>query len=415
MIETTVCRSLESRLGLRALAGAPLLAVALALTLFAAPVARAQTFRVLHAFTGYPDGGQPSNLTVDSAGNLYGPAACCGSIYGTIYEMQRFGSDWAFDLLYTFHGDDGRGPDAVAFGPDGVLYGTTHNGGQNNLDNGTVFSLEPASATCRTFICLWTGSLLYSFGDPPDAGGPMGNLTFDQAGDIYGTAATGPDGAGSVYELTRSGSGWSEKVIYGFQDEQYTYSGVIFDGAGNLYGTTTLGSGIVFQLVPTNGSWRENVLYYLRGNDGSTPLAGLIFDRGGSLYGTTSAGGVGNGGTVFRLSPLSGGWTFTTIYSFAGKPSCGPAADLVMDAAGSLYGTTMCDGAHGHGSAFRLTPSGGSWTFTSLHDFCEGGPPCSDGYSPSGRLALDSAGNVYGTSLLGGDYYNGVLWEITPQ
>ncbi len=113
--------------------------------------------------------------------------------------------------------------------------------------------------------------------------------------------------------------------------------------------------------------------------------------------------------------PSHGGWTFTTIYSFVGSPSCGPIADLILDAAGNLYGTSVCDGAYGEGSAFKLTPSGGTWTYSSLHDFCADGlPTCSDGYRPSGRLALDTAGNIYGTSLVGGPFENGVVWEITP-
>ena len=330
--------------------------------------------------------------------------------------MERLGSFWLTKPLYDFKGgNDASLPGVgVVFGPDGLLYGTTYQGGTYN--NGTVFSLGPAPGICGAPFCPRTETVLYSFGYAPGVAGPTGEVTFDQAGNIYGTAQNGPHGAGGVYELTRSGNDWVEQVIYGFTGGD-TFSGVIFDGAGNLYGTTTLGTGIVFQLVPSNGSWIENILYYLRGQgDGSAPHGGLIFDRAGNLYGTTTSSGVGNGGTVFELSPANGSWTFTTIYSFVGTSSCGPNAALAMDAAGSLYGTTVCDGAYGKGSAFKLTRSDSTWTYTTLHDFCSDGFYCSDGFWPNGKLVLDPAGNIYGTSLAGGSGPAGVgvVWEITP-
>ena len=358
-----------------------------------APAVNAQTFTVLHNFTGGLDGGLPHDITIDADGNLYGSAECCGLIFGTVYNRQRFGTSWVFNPLYIFHGYDGDNPLAAkVFGPDGVLYSTADSGGQDS--NGLVFSLGSASASCRAFVCIRTETVLYNFGYAPDAAGPTGTLTFDQAGNIYGTALAGPNGAGSVYELARSGNGWTEQVLYGFRGEQFPYGGVIFDDAGNLYGTTSAGEGsggMVFQLLPGNRGWTEDTLHtFSAQDDGYDPRGGLIFDLAGNLYGTTYSGGVGNGGTIFELGPSHGGWTFTTIYSFVGSPSCGPAADLILDAAGNLYGTTVCDGAYGEGSAFKLTPSGGTWTYTSLHEFCANGyPTCSDGYWPSGRLALD--------------------------
>jgi uncharacterized repeat protein (TIGR03803 family) len=426
MADTRQRHSLKSCLGVRKETGTMLLAIVFVLTIVASPPVQAQTFQTLHNFTGGLDGGEPLGVTVDAAGNLYGPTFCCGSLYGTVYEMQRFGASWVLNSLYIFKGGtDGRLPQSsVVFGSDGLLYGSTSNGGTD--DNGTVFNLGPAGGVCRTALCPRTKTVLYNFGFLPDAAGPAGDLTFDQAGNIYGTAGDGPENGGSVYELMRSGDGWIESVLYGFPqiDGQPASpnGGVIFDNAGNLYGTTRFGGshneGTVFQLVPGNSGWTENTLYNFQGgSDGDQPWGGLIFDPAGNLYGTTYDGGDGGGGTVFELTPSNGGWTFTTLYSFVGSAQCGSTADLVMDASGSLYGGTNCDGAYGEGNAFRLTPSGGTWTYTSLHDFCASGFPfCEDGYWLAGKFALDPAGNIYGTTFAGGPGLlpSGVLWEITP-
>ncbi len=128
----------------------------------------------------------------------------------------------------------------------------------------------------------------------------------------------------------------------------------------------------------------------------------------GNLYGTTTTGGVNGGGTVFEISPSDGGWTFQTIYSFSG--SGGPYDDLVIDSAGNLYGTTYLDGRYGWGNVFKLVPSSGGWTYSSLHDFTGG----SDGASPRCRLVFDSSGNLYGTTSIGGTGGYGVVFEITP-
>lgn len=432
MSDTRQRHSLKSCLGVRTETGTLLLAIVFVLTIVASPLAQAQTFEVIHTFAGHLDGGFPLDLTMDADGNLYGPGFCCGLNFGTVYELQRAGTGWIVNSLFVFDGNDGTYPEGgVAFGPDGLLYGTTENGGTDN--NGIVFSLKPSAGVCRGFFCPRTETVLYNFGYSPDAAGPTGDLAFDQAGNIYGVASDGPYTEGAVYELMRSGENWTESVIYGFgqknQDGTDPFGGVIFDGAGNLYGTTVTGGsynqGTVFQLVPSGSGWKENILYsFPGGSGGAQPFGGLIFDHAGNLYGTTIAGGDQNAGTVFELTPSGGGWTLTTIYAFVSTTACqdqngrgGPFASLVMDAAGSLYGTTLCDGAYGLGSAFRLSRSGGTWTYTDLHDFCAAGrSSCGDGYFPGGRLALDPAGNVYGTSMYGGrrDGGVGVAWEITP-
>jgi uncharacterized repeat protein (TIGR03803 family) len=134
----------------------------------------------------------------------------------------------------------------------------------------------------------------------------------------------------------------------------------------------------------------------------------LISDNAGNLYGATTVGGSGGGGTVFELTPSNGQWTLSVLYSFTG--SAGPSNSLVLDMAGNLYGTTVEDGTYGAGTVFELTPSGGSWTYTDLHDFTGG----SDGSDPFGGVTLDANGNIYGTTEAGGANGDGIVFEITP-
>jgi uncharacterized repeat protein (TIGR03803 family) len=196
---------------------------------------------------------------------------------------------------------------------------------------------------------------------------------------------------GIIYQLNSS-SGWEEVVLY--HPYGYPGSGLTMDHAGNLYGTTFNGgkdlSGSVYKLTPSGSNWIETDLYdFTNGSDGSFPQAGVILDAAGNLYGATSAGGTGQGGVVFKLTDSNGNWTDSTLYSLTGPHNgrlvVGPIGNLVMDAAGNLYGTTLADGAHGYGAVFKLTPSNGSWTYTSLHDFTNG----SDGGYPYSTLVLD--------------------------
>ena len=161
-------------------------------------------------------------------------------------------------------------------------------------------------------------------------------------------------------------------------------------------------------MTPSGSGWIENTLYTFHNlSDGAFPQSGLIFDQSGNLYGTTSAWATCTGGTVFKLVPSIGDWTLTTLHSFTG--CVGPEASLVMDAAGDLYGTTFSDGAYG-GNVFKLTFYNGGWTYTSLHDFTGG----SDGGVPLSNVIFDANGNLYGTASRGGAYGYGVVWQITP-
>jgi uncharacterized repeat protein (TIGR03803 family) len=278
-------------------------------------------------------------------------------------------------------------------------------------------------AACNAALCYGTETVLYRFSGGSDGAGPSaegGYPIFDQAGNLYSvTLLGGAYGAGTVFELVQFQGGWTESVVHSFNgnDGYFPNATLIFDNAGNLYSTTLLGGvygqGTVFQLTPKGSGWTENVLYSFQGgNDGVHPYPAPIFDQSGNLYGGTAAGGQGDGGTVFKLMPSGGGWTYTLVHSFTGTGGdCGPLG-LIMDGAGNLYGFTGGEGAYNLGTVFKLTPSGGSWTYTSLHDFTGG----SDGADPHG-LIFDENGNLYGTTYLGGSQNCsggcGVVFEIT--
>ncbi len=219
------------------------------------------------------------------------------------------------------------------------------------------------------------------------------------------------NGCGTVYRLTLSGGHWTKDVLYNFTGGADGYAptaGVILDNSGNLYGTTAYGGGVcippyvgcgtVFELSPSPSGWTETVLHGFQGNDGMLPTAGLAMDNQGNLYGTTE--GVPGFGdqTIFRLS-ASG--AFEVLQSFGNYPQV-YAGFLVVDPSGNVYGATA-NGGSGSGTVFKLTSSGGRWTFTTLHEFTDG----EDGGHPT-EIVLDGNGNIYGVT------YSGVVFEITP-
>ena len=409
----------------------PLPAFALAmlgmLTLLAPAPALAQTFNVLYTFTGGVDGQSPNGVTVAGPGLLYGTTSIGGTHnYGTVFKLAQRGSGWTLNPLYEFPNgsDGGQALAGVTVGPNGALYGTTSQGGSEN--GGTVFELQPPATACNTAICYWNETVLHSFpavlndGDQPQ----HGNLTLDQAGNMYGTTIFGGTyDRGMVFELSPSGGEWTESVPHSFQpngaDGYEPEFGLILDPAGNLYGTTSAGGtaegGTVFELSPSGGTWTENILYNFPSDSGilANPTT-LIMDQSGNLYGSDSNTAEGNG-SVFELTRSGGGWIFSTLYSFA-RYSCIPQP-LAMDTAGNLYGACALYGRYDVGWVFELTNSGGSWTLTDLYDFIGH----SDGRYPYGPVVLDSSGNLYGTTQSGGNLSDcppnsgcGVVWEITP-
>ena len=391
--------------------------------------ATAQTFTVIHTFTGGADGANPqAGLRIDAAGNFYGTTQRGGIGYGTVFKLAQRNSQWIFTPLYQFAGGfDGSQPNSrVTIASDGILYGTTAGGGYGGGCGGcgTVFSLQPPANPCLNALCSWTKTTIYRFlGYPNDGQSPQGDLAFDQAGGLYGTTFEGgSSNYGTVYKLAQSGGIWSEDILQSFMGDglgAYPLSGVILDSSGNVYGTdlTTSGnSGQVFELTSSGSGWSLHELYRFQGgNDGGFSQAGLIFDRSGNLYGATSTAGAGGSGTAYELVHSNGGWNFSLLYSFVGSPRGGPIAPLIMDSAGNLYGTTLFDGAYGYGSVFKLTPHSGGYLYTSLHDFTGE----RDGSTPYSTLVFDGNGKLYGTTSQGGSGVTcvsgcGVVFEITP-
>ncbi|MGA7221041.1 MAG: choice-of-anchor tandem repeat GloVer-containing protein [Candidatus Sulfotelmatobacter sp.] len=399
----------------------------------------AQTETVLHSFAG-TDGISPVvSVVFDSAGNLYGVASQGGgSNNGTVFELTPNKNKWTEKTLLSFNGGAGGAMPlgGLIFDSAGNLYGTTKLGGANGV--GTAFELIKSKSGA------WSETVLHSFGSGKDGQYAVGNLNFDGAGNLYGSTQGGgaysnatETSGGTVFKLApKKGGGWTETVLHSFgnaKDGNSPRSNVILDKEGNLYGTTNAGgaygSGTVYELSPkSGGGWTEKVLYSFDSkyavngdNNGYKPVAGLTLDTSGNLYGTTAYGGYYGGGVAYELSPKSGGsWTETVIYAFdflnASEVGSTLYSGLVLDKEGNLYGTTLLggDGTYfGNGTAFELKPptkSGGTWSLDTLYVF-----QASDGTQPgTGYVTLDSDGSVYGGTQAGGANLDGVVFKITP-
>jgi uncharacterized repeat protein (TIGR03803 family) len=363
---------------------------------------------VLYDFKGGADGWYPfAGLIADGAGNLYGTTkfggtGTCDNGCGTVFKLAPNGTE---TVLYSFKGGtDGAEPEAgLITDSAGNFYSTTFAGGAEGL--GTVFKLTPAGEE----------TVLYSFKGGTDGSNPQAVLLADSAGNLYGTTEQGGKRKdGTVFKLAPNGT---ETVLYSFKgglnDGAYPLAGVIADGAGNLYGTTSgikRGEQTAFKLAP-NG--KETVLHVFPRNnkDGDHPLAGLIADNAGNLYGTTEYGVKtgecpGGCGTVFKITPTG---KETVIYAFNGKKDGShPVAGMIADGAGNLYGTTYEGGNGDWGTVFKLAPNG---TLTVLYSFPLGG----NGENPEGGLIADSAGNLFGTTIGGGFNDQGIVFEIPAE
>ena len=434
------------RSSLRSAAAGLALAIMFVLTIGATRAVQAQTYQVIHNFMGGVDGAEPTfGLTIDATGTLYGTTFEGDAGTGTAYKLAYKSTGWALTPLYVFTvNNNGVIPySTLVIGRDGKLYGTTGFGGINgpcvaygHTGCGTVYTLQIPITFCHTTYCPWTETPLYKFSGYSDGSNPYGaTLVFDAAGNLYGTTFAGGGGScavgcGVVFKLTPSGGGtWTESTVYTFMgggDGASPWAGITLDQAGNLYGTTSAGgaygNGTIYELSPSGSGWTEKTLHSFQTlQDGGSPYAGLIFDHSGNLYGATQYGGSGGGGTVFELTPSGGSWTYAVLYNFIGSGggrAKGPVANLVMDTGGNLYGTTAGDGTYRFGSVFKLTNGTGGWTYTSLHDFTDG----LDGGSPRSNLVFDAAGNIYGTASTGGTGNPvtcvgncGVVWQITAH
>jgi len=402
--------------GIRSLAASAAVALAVVLvpvvvTTHLASAQNFKSFKVLHSFTGTPDGSSPgASLLRDTAGNLYstttkgGSSNYCNGGCGTVFKVDSSGKE---TVLYSFTGaPDGKFPLAsLVRDAAGNLYGITVNGGSFS-DYGTVFKVD--SSGKETVLHRFTGA--------PDGQNPYGFLFRDAAGNLYGTTTFGGDGncnidyspgCGTVFKVDSTGK---ETVLYSFQggeDGAYPAEGLVQDQAGNFYSTTNGGGGgscaggcgTVFKLSKTG---KETVLHRFTGtpNDGEYATGGVILDAAGNLYGTTSYGGAYNDGTVYKVSKTG---KETVLYSFTGGNDGGQPlmVMLVRDAAGNLYGTTDAF----LGNVFKLDTSR---TLTVLHAFTGRG----DGSDPYAGVVLDKKGNLYGTALDGASGNNGTVFKL---
>jgi uncharacterized repeat protein (TIGR03803 family) len=372
--------------------GALILAALFVLLDLGAQNAAAQTETVLHSFTGSPDGAGPSGGTpvMDKEGNLYG-TTLYGGVYnnlGTVWKLTPSGTE---TVLWSFgNGADGASPAGVVMDKNGNLFGTTGAGGAYNL--GTVFELTPSG----------TETVLWSFGNGTDGSEPAAPPVLDKEDNIYGTTYEGGiRNDGTVFELTPSGT---ETILWSFLGngtDQGHPTGLMLAKNGDLYGTNGGLNGEqkqYGQVWEVMGQEEEKDLYSFvpppSGEDGDYPDANVAIDGEGNLYGTCHFEGAYGHGTVFKLTPSG---TETILHAFKDKKDGSePYSNTLMDKKGNLFSVTAFGGLYKGGTVWRMTPSGKEMVF---HAFANDGK---DGYWPLTGVVLDKEGNIYGTTFYGG-------------
>jgi uncharacterized repeat protein (TIGR03803 family) len=342
----------------------------------------------------------------------------CAAVFGFLATASPAFAAGSEQTLYNFcnHGDNCAGifpSGGLIFDTAGNLYSTTSQGGTSN--EGTVFELMPNGG-------VWTEQTLYNFcsaANCADGSSPYGGVIFDTAGNLYGTTlGGGAYGQGTVFELVNNNGTWTEKVLHSFtggDDGGAPDAGLVIDAGGNLYGTTFSGgayhSGTVFELIPNNGTWTEKALHWFKA--GAKPDCALVLDRSGNIYGTTADGGIYGYGSVFELIPANGHWIEKVIHSFNINSKGGYAlfSGVILDSSGNLYGTTSRGGAFNGGTAFELTPGNGSWTLRILVAF----KPIQSAPVELSGLILGKSGNLYGTTRFGGAHFYGSVFKLIPN
>ena len=393
-------------------------------------VSRTLSAQIVFTFPMDGSGGSipTGGLISDAAGNLYGTTGSGGAHQlGTVYKLSLANGNWTEELLYSFKGGaaDGSDPEsALLLAATGDLYGTTAAGGSSN--NGTVFKLSPDGTGG------WTETVLHSF-NGKDGGLPiLAPLVADARGNLYGVTQgycyRGTCANGTVFELSLRPTGnWSFKVLHSFGHIGLPDAGVILDKAGNLYGSTVFGGplncasnavgcGTIYKLSPGTKSWTFTTIHTFNYGDGAYPMGSLIMDRAGNLYGSTNGGGsTYNGGVAFKLSPTRAGWNETLLHIF-GLPGDGAeASSLLFGAPGHLFGSvpvsTDANFNQKNGYVFELSrDANGTWSESVLYAPPQGNAPP----FPNSSVIW----NASGTSLLGtlGPYTDpaGAVYEVAP-
>ncbi len=348
---------------------------------------------MLHSFTGAADGQYPGASTLTSDGStLYGVVAEGGSSGdGTIFSLPVGGG--AITVLHHFVGDDGSSPRGRLLLESGNLYGITRWGGAP--DEGVFFMVASGGGGF---------SAPYTFpGSSSDGSIPRAGLVADAAGYLYGTTSShGLEANGGIFKVKTDGSEYT--ILHSFADDATngyeSYSPLVLDAAGNLYGTTCyggqFGSGTIFAIM-TDGTGFD-ILHSFAGDpvDGACPRGRLLLD-GTILYGTTEYGGSGGDGTVFKLDLEPAVPTLSVLHSFASADGVNPTGGVILDGAGFLHGTTSYGGTGDHGTIYTIDTDGNN--FSVLHRFASG---VDDGSHPHGELVIDGSGDLYGTTAEGG-------------
>jgi len=368
------------------------------------------SFSVLHAFTGHAnsanvEGGHPyAGMVMDGAGNLYGTTLTDGAFYfGTVFKVDPTGKQ---TTLHDFTGGaDGGAPWGVLEQDEKCnLYGTTTNGGASS--RGIVFKLDPAGNL----------TVLHAFNNA-DGNSPEAGVIRDASGNLYGmTMYGGSSDHGVAYRLDANGTYTVLHSFSGGTDGVGPRGPLLQDSAGNLWGMTldggSSGGGVIFKIDPAGN---ETIVHTFTGPDGFNPLGGLVQDSAGNLYGTASAGGTQQSGVIFKIDTAG---SFTLLYNFDGTTGGGGPWNIVLDAGGNIYGAAGAGdptcGGDGCGVIYKLDTAGNQ---TILHSFS-----FTDGEFAT-DLMQDAAGNLYGTTMEGGlpacDVaiygYCGVVFKLTAH
>ncbi len=404
-------------------------------------------FHDLHDFSSNAG---PSGLAIDTAAKLYGTFANGGSHgAGLLYDFAQRAGHWFLTSLYNFLGaGNGSSPNGVIVGPEGVLYGAATGGIQNCGNGGAsycglIYEASPGATPCATALCSWDEMPIYEFTGNTDAAG--GSVTaFDSAGNLYGISGSGGAyGHGAVFELTPLQGGWTEKILYSFTggSDGGDPTSLLLGQDGNLYGTTAGGGnndcadgyapcGVVFQLVPSGGGWTENVLYAFMGTTDGYGPGGLIQDSQGNLYGFSTcyyyggcefSGNFIEFGLIFRMSPSGGGWSFNVIYNagddehnceFMSNPSSNLIHGLTLDAAGNLYA------AEGGSLYFCLPQECQQLSCGQIVRVFDGEVLVTGDLDIFENITSDANGNLYGTTSTCGFESplrtSGMVWQYSP-